>query len=185
MKKPMEQLKEIMGVEEQSAADGTSKELLEVKKQIKEFLTIIQIIKAIAIILIIMLVIGGIGMIVDNAVSPNSEVAVEIYKLVKYAVTAAVVWYICAVCSGFCREIDKSNTPFIPQVPKGLRKIAVVLVAISLVYIAAEAVYSQITHTEFELYIDAALGAFVFILLLLSSIFDYGCKLQKESDETL
>ncbi len=27
--------------------------------------------------------------------------------------------------------------------------------------------------------------AFVFILILLSSIFDYGCKLQQESDETL
>ena len=186
MKKPMEQLKEIMGVaDEQPAANSTSKELKEVKRQIQNLLTVIKIIMVMAIIAFVVIILGGIGLAFEYAVSPSSELAEEFYILVKMVVTAAAVWYISYVCNSFCKDIDKSNTPFIPQVPKGLRKIAAALVIMFFISIAAEAVYSVITNTEFNLVTDATLWASVCILLLLSSIFDYGCKLQKESDETL
>lgn len=186
MKKPMEQLKEIMGVEEeQPAAKNTSKELKEVKRQIKIFMEVIPIIKVLAIICFVVIVISGIGLILDYGKSPSPETAEEIYTFVQFAVAAAATWYISAVCSSFCKKIEKSDTPFIPQVPKGLRKIAAALVVVFFISIAAETVYTEITHTEFNLVIDATLWVSVFILLLLSSIFDYGCKLQQESDETL
>lgn len=185
MKKPMEQLKKIMGVKEQSAENGESKELREVKRQIKILMNVIKIIKALVIIAVVVFVFGVAAMLLDNAISPDPEIAVEIYKLIQYIITAAATWYICSVCGGFCREIDKSNTPFVPQVPKGLRKISVTLMVIFFIKIAAEEVYTRITHTEFTLYIDATAWAFISILMLLSAIFDYGCRLQKESDETL
>ncbi|MDE6709320.1 MAG: DUF2975 domain-containing protein [Oscillospiraceae bacterium] len=186
MKKPMEQLKEIMGVaDEQPAANNTSKELKEVKRQIKNLLTVIKLIMALAIIAFVVIILSGIGLAFEYAVSQSSELVEEIYTFVQFAVTAAAVWYISSVCNSFCKDIDKSNTPFIPQVPKGLRKIATALVVLFFILIAAEAVYSGITHTEFNLNIDVTLGASVCILLLLSSIFDYGFKLQQESDETL
>lgn len=186
MKKPMEQLKEIMGVaEEQPVTNSTSKELKEVKRQIKNLLTVIKIIMVIAIIAFVVIILGGIGLAFEYAVSQSPELVEEIYTFVQFAVTAAAVWYISSVCNSFCKDIDKSNTPFIPQVPKGLRKISAALVLMFFISIAAEAVYSVITHTEFKLVVDATLWASVCILLLLSSIFDYGCKLQKESDETL
>ncbi|MDE7289727.1 MAG: DUF2975 domain-containing protein [Oscillospiraceae bacterium] len=186
MKKPTEQLKEIMGAaEEQSVTNSTSKELKEVKRQIKNLLTVIKIIMTLAIIAFVVIILGGIGLAFEYAVSPSPELIEEFYIFGQFAVTAAAVWYISYVCNSFCKDIDKSNTPFIPQVPKGLRKIATALVVLFFILIAAEAVYSGITHTEFNLNIDVTLGASVCILLLLSSIFDYGCKLQKESDETL
>ena len=50
MKKPMEQLKEIMGVpEEQPIPKGSSKEIQEIKRQIKELLKVIKIIEVMAI----------------------------------------------------------------------------------------------------------------------------------------
>lgn len=186
MKKPMEQLKEIMEVaDEQPVTNSTSKELKEVKRQIKNLLTVIKIIMALAIIAFVVIILGSIGLAFEYAVSPSPELVEEFYILVKIAVTAAAVWYISSVCNGFCKDIDKSNTPFIPQVPKGLRKISAALVAMFFISIAADAVYSGITHTELNFDIDATLCASVLILTLLSSIFDYGCKLQQESDETL
>lgn len=185
MKKPMEQLKEIMGVKEQSAEKGTPKELLEVKRQIKNLLNVIKIIKALVIIAVVGLVLGGAAMLLDNAVSPDPEIAVEIYKLIQYVITAAVAWYICSVCGGFCKEICKSNTPFIPQVPKGLRKISAALAVMYIISFLASVAYSLLTHTELNIYVDGTLAMFILVLVILSSIFDYGCKLQKESDETL
>ena len=186
MKKPMEQLKEIMGVaDEQPVTNSTSKELKEVKRQIQSLLTVIKIIMGMAIISVGLLIIGCVGISLDYAITSNPEAAEEIYKAIQWLVVSAAILYITIVCKGFCENIVKSNTPFIPQVPKGLRKIAAVLVVMFLISIAAEAIYSGITHTEFNLVIDATLWVSVCILMLLSNIFDYGCKLQQESDETL
>lgn len=186
MKKPMEQLKEIMGVtDEQPLPKGSSKELQEVKRQIKELLKVIKIIMVMAIFCTAAFLIACIGGTVDYVKMPSPEAAEEIYESIKYTFTAAVIFYITVVCSRFCSDIDKSNTPFIPQVSKGLKKIAIAIVFAVLLSIGGDALYSVLTDTKFEGSVSWIGMAFVSILLLLSSIFDYGCKLQKESDETL
>lgn len=186
MKKPMEQLKEIMGVDEgQPVTNSTSKELREVKRQIKIFVKCIKAIMVIAIIAVVGFSFGCVGIALDYALTMNSDAGEEIYTAIQGIITSAAILYITAVCRKFCESIIKSETPFILQVPKGLRKIAAAIVIMIFLSIVAEAVYSVITDTEFTLFIDASGWASVCILMLLSSIFDYGCKLQQESDETI
>lgn len=186
MKKPMEQLKEIMGVPaEQPAVDGTSKELREVKRQINLFIKLIKISFGIEILIIGLLIIGCVGVVLDHAITQNIYTDLEIYKIIQGIIVSSAILYMTVVCMKFCENIIQSSTPFIPQVPKGLRKIAAAIAVMLLLSIAASGVYSAVTGAEFILSIDATGWAFVFILMLLSSIFDYGCKLQQESDETI
>lgn len=182
----MKKLKKAMGTaEEQPVINSTSKELEEVKHQIKIFATLIKIAMGMAIIVVGLFIVGLIGIALDYAITSNPSVAEEIYKVIQGIITSAAILYITVVCSKFCENIIKSNTPFIPQVPKGLRKIAAAVIVMLLLSLAAAAVYSGVTGTELTIYIDASGWAFVCILMLLSSIFDYGCKLQQESDETI
>lgn len=186
MKKPMEQLKEIMGVaEEQPAANSTSKELKEIKRQLNTIIILIKITMIIAIIGMAAFTLGCAGILLDYTITSNPEAAEGIYTAIQNLVVSAAILYIAVVCKRFCESIIKSGTPFIPQVPKGLRKIAAAIVAMQFLSIAASAVYSGITGTEFTIFIDTSAYILVCILFLLSSIFDYGCKLQQESDETL
>ncbi len=187
MKKTMEQqLKEILAVtEEQQGMKGLPKELKDIKIHIKNLVTVIKITMIMAIIGVALLAIGCIGLSLDYAKNPDPEAAKEIYTGIQGLIVSAAILYITIVCKRFCDNIIKSNTPFIPQVPKGLRKMAAAIVAMLLISIAASAVYSEITNTEFTLFIDTSGWIFVYVLILVSSIFDYGCKLQKESDETL
>lgn len=186
MKKPMEQLKEIMGVpEEQPIPKGSSKEIQEIKRQIKELLKVIKIIEVMAIFGTAAFFIGCIGTTVDYVKTPSPEAAEKIYEVIKYAFISAVIFYITVICSRFCRDIYKSNTPFIPQVSKGLKKIAIAIVLMVILLVFGDILYSHITDTKMEGTISWLSMAFSSILFLLSSIFDYGCKLQQESDETL
>lgn len=186
MKKPMDQLKEIMGVpEEQPIPKGSSKEIQEIKRQLKELLKVIKIIEVIAILFTIASLMDCIGTAVEHVGMPSPEAAEKIYKSIKYAFISAVIFYITMICSRFCRDIYKSNTPFIPQVSKGLKKIAIAIVFMVLLLVFGDILYSHITDTKMEGTISWLSMAFVSILLLLSAIFDYGCKLQKESDETI
>ena len=93
------------------------------------------------------------------------------------------------ICKNMLKSMKKSGTPFIPQIPSGMRKlsavIAVALIISVFVYLGVPKIfgtkipnYNGFFTNGTCVYIDA-------VLIFLSSIFDYGCKLQKESDETL
>ena len=85
-------------------------------------------------------------------------------------------------------NVNKNGTPFIPKVPKEMKKIAAVIAAMLILSAAAEFLFPivfPVLGTESEFVTDPAGWAFLSLLLMLSSIFDYGCRLQQESDETL
>ncbi|MDE6709319.1 MAG: hypothetical protein K2J76_02380 [Oscillospiraceae bacterium] len=69
-----------------------------------------------------------------------------------------------------------------------MKKIAVVIAVMLILSAAAEYLFPivfPVLGIEPELVTDPAGWVFISLLLMLSVIFDYGCKLQKESDETL
>lgn len=188
MKKTMkQQLEEIIAVtEEQQGLKGLPKELKEVKQQIKNLLTVIKITMGMAIIFTALLTLGCIGIALNNAITPDPEAGKLINTAIQGIIISATVVYITVVCKGFCEDIIKSSTPFIPQVPKGLRKISTAISVMIILSLAEGAVYAKIADAEFTSLVSGMTGwIFVLMLTILSYIFDYGCKLQQESDETI
>ena len=187
MKKTMEQqLKEIMGIdEEQHGVKGLPEELKNIKITIRNFIKIIKI-------LIVFIIIGMVSAfawciigLINYSVEPSPEVVNEIGESIILLIASAAFLAIALICKKIFVEIDKCGTPFIPQVSKGMRKIAAVICIMFFVEGAESILYPVFTGTEPKLYIDGTDFIFVSVLMLLSYIFDYGCKLQKESDETL
>lgn len=87
------------------------------------------------------------------------------------------------------RRFKKENTPFIPYIGKGLRIIAILLFAGIILMTAAHIVSYKITGVmppnEYNGFLDYGSAIFVSLLIMLSYIFDRGCELQQESDETI
>ncbi|MCM1329059.1 MAG: DUF2975 domain-containing protein [Ruminococcus sp.] len=96
---------------------------------------------------------------------------------------------ISAVGFDIFRRFKKAGTPFTPDVGRGLRIIAVLLFAGWILMFAAHIIAEKITGTvppnEYSGFINGTAMMFVSIFIMLGYIFDYGCKLQRESDETL
>lgn len=185
MKKPMDQLKEVMGVPEEQPANGTSKEIREIKRQIKILMGVIKIFIFLMILAIVAFSISCIVGACSYADMPNAETAEELYKYIIELIMSISFFIITMICKSIFTSINSSGTPFIPQVSKGIRKISFTICAAFLASFAVQCVYPLIMGIEQHFYVDGTSMIFVCILLLLSAIFDYGCKLQQESDETL
>ncbi|MCM1329058.1 MAG: DUF2975 domain-containing protein [Ruminococcus sp.] len=186
MKKPVDQLKTLLDVPgETPSANDHAKALKEVKRLIKLAVKLTKVFMALAALVIAGFILGGIGIIADYAVTQNPDDVEEIFTAVQAVITSGAIMYICVICKKFCEKILESDTPFIPQVPKSMRKIAAVTAVMLIVSDIVSIVLSLVFGMEVKVYVDGKGWFMVFLLLLLSSIFDYGCKLQKESDETL
>lgn len=189
MKKPMEQMKEMVQItEEQSDVKNMSKELENVKKQIKNLLKFIKVFAVIMILFAAYFCIDCIIDVVRYVQAPAYKApaaAIMLGESILSLISVAEYTVIAIICKNIFESIDKSYTPFIPQVPKGMRKIAFTVIAAFCASITAEVLYNQLAGTEISVYIDGTKFFLVSILMLLSCIFDYGCKLQQESDETL
>lgn len=73
--------------------------------------------------------------------------------------------------------IGKGNSPFAPKTAVQIRKIAL--------YVLAFAVFSVLSVFKLSFASFFMCGLFALILFCISLIFDYGCELQQEVDETL
>lgn len=87
------------------------------------------------------------------------------------------------------RRFKKDKTPFVPYIGRDLRVIAIVLLVGWLLMFGAH-IFADVTAgaappNEYSGFINGTSMMFVSIFIMLGYIFDYGCKLQKESDETL
>lgn len=189
MKKPMNQLKEIMGVEEQYSANGTSKEIQEIKRQINIWEQTTKIFIAITLISIACMLFGLVFVTVECVKLPSPENIEEVYICALNLIQFSALFVMTMICKNMIRSMKKSGTPFIPQIPNGMRKISAVIIIALLISVFVYLGIPKISGTEIAeysgfftngtcVYIDA-------VLIFLSSIFDYGCKLQKESDETI
>lgn len=175
-----------MGVtEEQQGLTGMPEELKNIKVTIRSLITCIKIlITLIAVGMagsFAMCVIGLIGYIGE----PSPETADKLGEGIMLFFSAGAAIAIAIICKNIFKEIDKSNTPFIPQVPRGMRRIAAVICVMFVFQALAVLLYPMLIGSDPVLYFNWTGFIFISVLMLLSYIFDYGCKLQKESDETL
>lgn len=190
MKKPMEQLKEIMAVtEEQQGLTGLPEEVKEIKAQTKYLALIVKIFRVIVIICVVISLIA-LGMSIfdfakEHTAENSDELYISIHELIKYT----AMMFITSLGCGIINCFEKNETPFVPQIPKKMVKISIIMIVAFLISTAVTILYPVFTGMERAAYIsfftDGMNMIFSSILILLSKIFDYGCKLQKESDETI
>lgn len=107
-------------------------------------------------------------------------------EIVENAAIISIVAISCTILFGAL----KNDTPFMPSVGKKLRIISIIyitaLVIMFVIRIIAENIAASAPSMEYTgMFINGYNLMFVSLLILLSFIFDRGCKLQKESDETI
>lgn len=87
------------------------------------------------------------------------------------------------------RRFKRDNTPFVPYIGNGLRIIAIAMfvgyILMFFAHIFADNIAGAAPPNEYNGSINGSSMIIVSIFIMLSYIFDYGCKLQQESDETL
>ncbi|MDE7279485.1 MAG: DUF2975 domain-containing protein, partial [Oscillospiraceae bacterium] len=120
--------------------------------------------------------------------APSVWLAKALCIVIPNFVLCLSLFVISLLCKNIFMNVNQSGTPFIPQVSKGMKKIAAVIAVMLVISAAAEFLFPiifPVLGTETKLVIDADGWLFFALLLMLSNIFDYGCKLQQESDETI
>ena len=176
---------------------NTMKKTIKEKDPQKEFIIATNFLFA-AMIMFIIILTAHLAVVINGAVNAVSNV----YGTASAAVRADILdYYSCRIVDiltviavaviGFeiSRRFKRDKTPFVPYIGKGLRIMAGVMLGGYLIMCAFHIVVPNIAGAappnEFHGYINGTSMVLVSILCMLSYIFDYGCKLQKESDETL
>ena len=189
MKKLMELLKKIIGIaDEYPSRQDTSDELAKVRSSIMAM-------QIFAVFFMIITLIGTVVFFADCVVDlykymakPSLGLAKALCIVIPDFILCLSLFVISMLCKNIFMNVNKSGTPFIPQVSKGMKKIAAVLIVMLILLTAAKFLFPivfPVLGTEPEIVTDPVGWIFSSLLLMLSSIFDYGCKLQQESDETL
>lgn len=189
MKKPIELLKKIIGIpERQTVRQDESGELTKVRSSIMAMQIFALIFMVIMLIFSVVWLIDCITDIYKYTSSPSIWLAKALCISIHDFILCGSLFVISIMCKNIFMSINQSGTPFIPQVSKGMKKIAAVIAVMLILSAAAEYLFPIVfpeLGTVPELVTDPAGWVFISLLLMLSVIFDYGCKLQQESDETL
>lgn len=137
------------------------------------------------------MMIGGLlfyaAQLIISAVQSDFE---EMYGSVFMFIDCAAFAVICTIGCGIIKLFRASETPFVSGVPKRLRAMAFIIMGAFLVSVGVKLVFKAVTgavpHDGYTGYFENPYGMIlVTLLIMLSYIFDIGCKLQRESDETL
>lgn len=143
-------------------------------------------------ILSVSLLIGIIVIVCTPLISPEMfqetwEAAVKAGQTLSFG--QCVLFFVCClgqfICTFFALYnakrifgcIGKGNSPFTPNTAVQIRKIAI--------YVVLFAVFASISVFKLSFPSLLMCGLFALILFCISLIFDYGCVLQQEVDETL
>lgn len=189
MKKTMELLKKIIGIPDgQTVRQNESDELEKVRSSIMAMQIFALIFMVIMLIFSALFLKDCITDIYEYTSSPSVWLAKALCIVIPRFILCGSLFVISLMCKNIFASINQSGTPFIPQVSKGMKKIAAVIAVMLILSAAAKYLFPIVfpeLGTEPELVTDPAGWIFFSLLLMLSVIFDYGCKLQKESDETL
>ena len=121
--------------------------------------------------------------------TPSAEIADEMYKDIIAFIEYAAVAFICLFSSQIMKSFRNNDTPFIQDIPKKILAIAATMPIAFLVSNIADFLFPVVTHitpTDYtNFFMNGTNMIIASFLAMLSYIFDYGCKLQQESDETL
>ncbi len=127
---------------------------------------------------------------VDLIISTVQSDFEEMYSSIFLTIDCAAFAVICTIGCGIIKLFRASETPFVSEVPKRLRAMAFIIMGaflvsagVTLVFKAAAGAVPQ--HDYIGYFANPYGMIFVTLLIMLSYIFDIGCKLQQESDETL
>ncbi len=177
MSKFTKKVAEIMGLPEKT--DPKS----EFKGMVKSIMPIMRFFQ---VFMIGMLFISVIEIIISAVQSDFEEMYNSIFMFIDCAAFAAI----CTIGCGIIKLFRASETPFVTGVPKRLRAMAFITLGAFLVSVGVKLVFKALTESVprggYIGYFENPYGMiFVTLLIMLSYIFDIGCKLQQESDETL
>ncbi len=174
------------------------KKIIKEKDPLKNFNTVANVLFA-AMIMFIIILTAHLAVVINGAVTAANNV----YGTASAAVRADILdYYSCRIVDiltviavaviGFeiFRRFRRDKTPFVPYIGKGLRIMAGVMfggyiIIMCAFHVIVPNIAGAAPPNEFHGYINGTSMVLVSILCMLSCIFDYGCKLQKESDETL
>ncbi|MDE5860070.1 MAG: DUF2975 domain-containing protein [Oscillospiraceae bacterium] len=189
MKKLMELLKKIIGIPDgHTVRQNESDELKKVRSSIMAMQIIALIFMVIMLIFSAVWLIDCVTDLYEYSANPSFGLAKALCISISDFILCGSLFFISILCKNIFASINQSGTPFIPQVSSGMKKIAAVIAVMLILSAAAEYLFPMVfpvLNTEPELVTDPAGWIFFSLLLMLSNIFDYGCKLQQESDETL
>ena len=118
-----------------------------------------------------------------TTVTPRSLLGVMISSLLYLAASLVTVWFICSLCKAF----KTCESPFEENVVRKIKNFAFSLIPWAVIASLTESVSKSFYTGKLDIEIGVNLGTVVVILVVfaLAFIFNYGAKLQKESDETL
>ncbi len=127
---------------------------------------------------------------VDIIISTVQSDFEEMYSSIFLTIDCAAFSIICTIGCGIIKRFKASETPFVSEVPKRLRAMAFIIMGAFLVSSAVKPLFKAaagaLPQDGYTGYFANPYGLiFVTLLIMLSYIFDIGCKLQRESDETL
>lgn len=189
MKNILELLKKIVGIsDEQPIVQDMSDELKKVRSNMLAMQIFSVIFMFVMLIFTVVFFVDCVTNLYEYTVKPSLGLAKALCIVIPNFILCLSLFVISLLCKNIFMNVNKNGTPFIPQVPKEMKKIAAVIAAMLILSAAAEFLFPivfPVLGTESELVTDPAGWAFLSLLLMLSSIFYYGCRLQQESYETL
>ena len=176
---------------------NTLKEIIKEKDPQKNFSTAANVLFA-AMIMFIIILKAHLAVVINAAVTAannvygtaSAEIRADILDYYSCR-TVDILTVIAVAVIGFeiFRRFRRDKTPFVPYIAKGLQIMACVMfvgyLIMCAIHVAVPNIAGANPPNEFHGYINGTSMVIVSILIMLSYIFDYGCKLQKESDETL
>lgn len=128
----------------------------------------------------------AIALPLTNAISTltNAETAMIFATLALYSfILIGLLWNV----EGIFKTIAKEQSPFAERVSHYLKKVAVYVIALSVVPALLGSAVLRIICPETELTFPIELGGIIagVVLFLIGTFFNYGSELQKRDDETL
>jgi len=167
----------IMGLPEKTDPKSELKNMMEIITPLMRMLQVMMI--------------GGLlfyaAQLIISAVQSDIE---EMYGSIFMFIDCAAFAVICTIGCGIIKLFKASETPFVSGVSKRLRAMAFIVMGAFLVSVGVKLVFKAVTEVVpqdgYTGYFENPYGMiFVTLLIMLSYIFDIGCKLQRESDETI
>ncbi len=127
---------------------------------------------------------------VDLIISAVQSDFEEMYSSIFMFIDCAAFAAICTIGCGIIKLFKASETPFVSGIPKRLRVMAFIMMGAFLISTGVKLVFKAVSDAVpqggYIGYFENPYSMiFVTLLIMLSYIFDIGCKLQQESDETL
>lgn len=139
----------------------------------------------------ILLLLDGIGKLAAHMASTDTWTALSYggYRPLPYLLQLALLLAIVSICIAMLATVRKRGTPFVASIPRRMKLIAILVFILSSapnwVYYLLRGIHEG--ETGFAIIENSGIIGLILaaVVYALAMIFQYGCQLQQEIDETL